>query len=82
MAASFSCRIQLLLIFFGVFQTLSVHQYSLLTVSTIITVWFLYRFHNLDQQQQSIAEINRKVLEDLQDRVNDIKQYIHGDDEQ
>lgn len=81
-AASFSCRIQLLLIFFGVFQTLSAHQYSLLSATAIITVWFLYRFRNLDQQQQSISEINRKVLEDLQDRVNDIKQYIHGDDEQ
>lgn len=81
MAASFSCRIQILLIFFGAFQTMSSHQYSLVLVTALMTLWFLYRFRNLDQKERSIAEINRQVIEDLQDRVNDIKQYIHGDDE-
>lgn len=78
-AASFSLRGQILLLFLGSFQALADNQSSLLLISFLIIVWFLYKFRNISETVSSIRDINRQVIDDLQDRVNDIKQYINRD---
>lgn len=79
-AISFSYRGQLLLLFLGSFQAVASYQASLLLVSSLITLWFLYRFHNIYEQIGSFRDINHQVLEDLQDKIDDIKQLIGRDD--
>lgn len=76
-ATSFSLRVQALLLFLGSFQALADKQSSLLLISTLITIWFLYKFRNISDGNAGFRDINRQVLDDLQDRVNDIKQYIN-----
>lgn len=80
-ATAFSLRAQILLLFLGSFQALADHQSSLLLISTIITIWFLYKFRNISDANLGLRDINRQVIEDLQDRVNDIKQYINRDND-
>ena len=78
-AATFACRGQILLLFFGTFQALSSTQGSLLLISAFIAVWILYKLRNLSESLK-IRDINRQVVDDLQARVNEVKQYLHRDD--
>ncbi len=80
-SAAFVLRGQLLLVFLGVFQAFTGEHGSLLLVSTFITMWFLYKFRNLADGNKKIRDINRQVLEDLQARVNEVKQYINKDND-
>ena len=75
-AASFSMRIQLLMLFFGCFQAYSPTPWSLLLVSSLIALWLIYRFRNIPAPMQSFKDINAQVLEELQDRVNEFKNYV------
>ncbi len=80
-AASFSMRIQLLMLFFGCFQAYSPTPWSLLLVSSLIALWLIYRFRNIPAPMQSFKDINAQVLEELQDRVNEFKNYVKKDDQ-
>ena len=80
-AASFSMRIQLLMLFFGCFQAYSPTPWSLLLVSSLIALWLIYRFRNIPAPMQSLKDINAQVLEELQDRVNEFKNYVKKDDQ-
>ena len=80
-AASFTVRIQMLMLFFGCFQAYSPTPWSLLLVSTMITLWLDYRFRNIPTPPQTLRDINAQVLEELQDRVNEFKSYIKKDND-
>lgn len=80
-AASFSIRIQFVLVIFGCLQVYSPNQMSLVVLSAILAIWLSYKFRILSAPPQSLKDINRQVLEDLQDRVNDFKEYIKKDDD-
>ncbi|MBQ8785506.1 MAG: hypothetical protein IJZ59_05645 [Alphaproteobacteria bacterium] len=77
--ANYVIRIQVLLLFLGVFQALADNHFSLLLASSLITIWFMYRLQNISNGPQSFKDINRQVLDDLQARINDIKQYSNKD---
>ena len=79
-AASFTLRIQILMLLFGCFQIYSPTPWSLLFISTLITIWLIYRFRNIFLSTESLKDINTKVLEELQDRVDELKNYIKKDD--
>ena len=80
-AAAFPVRIQMLLIFFGVFQAYSPNSVSLVMLSAIITIWFCYKFRNVPAPTQSLKNINLQVIEELQERVKDIKDIVNRDDD-
>ena len=80
-AASFTVRIQMLMLFFGCFQAYSPTPWSLLLVSTMITLWLDYPFRNIPTPPQTLRDINAQVLEELQDRVNEFKSYIKKDND-
>lgn len=80
-AANFAVRIQLVLLILGCMQIYAPNQLSLIILAALLAVWFSYKFRSLATGNQSIRDINREVLEDLQDRVNEFKQYINKDDE-
>ncbi len=80
-AASFTFRIQMLMLLFGCFQAYSPTPWSLLLVSVMVTLWLDYRFRNIPAQPQSLRNINAQVLEELQDRVNEFKSYIKKDND-
>lgn len=80
-AVAFSFRMQILLVFFGCFQIYSPISGSLIIISALITIWFSYRYRNMPVSQQSIKDINTQFLEEMQDRVNDFKEYIKKDEE-
>ena len=80
-AANFALRIQLVLLILGCMQIYAPNQLSLIILALLLAVWFSYKFRSLASSNQSIRDINRQVLEDLQDRVNEFKRYINKDDE-
>ncbi len=79
LVANYVIRIQILLLFLGSFQALADNHFSLLLASSLIAIWFMYRLKNISDGPQSFKDINRQVLEDLQARINDIKQYTNKD---
>lgn len=80
-AAAFSFRIQILLIFFGVFQAYSPNPLSLVLLCAVITTWLCYKFRNVPTAAQSLKNINLQVIEELQERVKDIKDIVNRDEE-
>lgn len=79
-AATFTLRIQMLMLLFGCFQIYSPTPWSLLFISTLIAIWLVYRFRNIFLATQSLKDINAQVLEELQDRVDEFKNYIKKDE--
>ncbi len=79
-AASVTVKIQILMLLFGCFQIYSPTPWSLLFISTLIAIWLIYRFRNVIVAEQSLKDINTKVLEELQDRMDEFKSYIKKDD--
>ena len=79
--ANYIIRIQIILLFLGAFQALADNHFSLLLASSLITVWFMYKLQNISDGPQSFKDINRQVIEDLQARINDIKQFSNKDNE-
>jgi len=80
-AASFSIRLQIVLLIFGCLQVYAPNQMSLVILSGLLAIWFSYKFRTLSAPVQSIKDINRQVLEDLQDQVNSFKEAIKKDDD-
>ncbi|MBR1648808.1 MAG: hypothetical protein IJ689_04330 [Alphaproteobacteria bacterium] len=80
MAFYFACRVQIVLFFVGNIQAVIEHTISLIGIAFLMTVWFIYKFRTLFARTQSLRNINRQVIEDLQERVNDIKEYIRKDE--
>ncbi|MBP5399305.1 MAG: hypothetical protein J6Y53_02675 [Alphaproteobacteria bacterium] len=82
LATSFLCRAQIIIVLLGVFQAYSNQPHSLLLFSVFITIWLLYKLRNLSLETKSLKDINKEVIADIQDRINDVKQYIDKDDNQ
>ena len=80
-AASFGLRIQILMLFLGVFQAYSSEPWSLLLISSLLALWLTYRFRTNQGGSQKLRDINSQVIEELQDRVNEFKNYIKKDNE-
>ena len=79
-AASFLVRIEMLMLLFGCFQAYSPTPWSLLLVSLFIALWLDYRLRTTPGQRETLKDINARVLEELQDRVDEFKSYIKKDD--
>ena len=79
-AIYFSYRIQILLLFLGAFQALAPHKFSLILVSSLITLWLLYRLRTLQPEIITQNNIKRNILEDMQSRIDDLKQHIEEED--
>ena len=80
-ATSFLCRAQIIIILLGILQAYSNQQYSLLLFSGIMAIWLLYKLRNLSQETKSIKDINQEVIADIQDRINDVKQYLNREND-
>ena len=81
LATSFLCRAQVLMVLIGIFQAYSDQPYSLLLFAFIISIWLLYKLRNLSQETKSLRDINKEVIADIQDRINDVKQYFDREDD-
>ena len=79
-AAFFILRAQLMTLILGCFQVYSPMPWSLMLVSFFIILWVDYRFRNMFVPVQTFRNINTQVLEELQDRINEFKDYIKKDD--
>ncbi len=75
LASSFLVRGQILIIILGCFQAYSEQQYSLLLFSTFVAIWFLNKLRNLNLETTPI-NVDKEVINDIQDRINDLKQYV------
>lgn len=80
-AAAFVARSQIVMLLFGCFQIYSPAPWSLLLISSLIALWLNYRFRNIPAPVQKLRDINAQVLEELQDRVNEFKNYIKKDND-
>lgn len=69
-------KLQTVLLVIGSFQVYAPNNYSLPMVSALITLWFLSRLRNWQDSAQSLSEINRDVIRDIKDNVEDIKNII------
>ena len=78
-ASSFLVRGQILVIILGCFQAYSEQQYSLLMFAALISIWLLNKLRNLNLETKSIKDINKEVITDIQDRINELKQYVNED---
>lgn len=79
-ATSFLCRAQILIIILGAFQAYNSQPHSLLLISTFIGIWLSYKMRNLSENNKTIKDLNKEVLEDLQARINNIKQYTNKEE--
>ena len=52
----------------------------MLLVSALISIWLLSKMRNLSENNKTIKDLNKEVLEDIQARINNIKQYINKDE--
>lgn len=75
-------RINVFLILFGCFQAYSPNPYSLLLITTIITVWQMYRLINWQQPSSSLKEINKEILAEIKTKISKVKQQINSTDKQ
>lgn len=64
------------LIVLGCFQVYAPNNYSLPLASAFITLWFMNKLHNWQDQPQSLKEINQEVIQDIKDNVDNIKKII------
>ncbi len=81
LAAAFIARSHMILLLLGCFQIYSPAPWSLLLISSLIALWLNYRFRNIPAPVQKLRDINSQVLEELQDRVNEFKNYIKKDND-
>lgn len=69
-------KILAVLVIFGCFQIYSPNNYSLPLASFVLTIWFLSRIKNWQDPDQSLREINKDVINDIKENIDDIKQII------
>lgn len=60
----------------GCFQLYAPNNYSLPLATVFITLWFMNKLHNWQDQPQSLKEINQEVIQDIKDNVENIKKII------
>ncbi len=60
----------------GCFQVYAPNNYSLPLATAFITLWFMNKLHNWQDQPQSLKEINQEVIQDIKDNVENIKKII------
>ena len=82
LATSFLCRAQVIIILLGILQAYSDQPYSIILFSAIMAVWLLYKLRNLSLETKSLRELNKEVIADIQDRINDVKQYLDKENDQ
>lgn len=75
-------RINALLVLFGCFQAYSPNAYSLILITTIITVWQMYRLINWQQTSSSLKEINKEIITEIKTNVSKVKKQINSTDKQ
>ncbi|MBO7555810.1 MAG: hypothetical protein J6T72_00210 [Alphaproteobacteria bacterium] len=80
-ATSFLCRAQILIIIFGSFQAYNSQPHSLLLISALVSIWLTFKMRNLSENNKTIKDLNKEVLEDLQARINSIKQYSNKEED-
>lgn len=69
-------KIMAVLVIFGCFQIYSPNNYSLPLASFILTAWFLSRIKNWQDPDKTLMELNRDVINDIKDNIDDIKKII------
>lgn len=65
-----------ILLVLGCFQVYAPNNYSLPIASAFITLWFMNKLHNWQNQPQSLKEINQEVIQEIKDNVENIKKII------
>lgn len=65
-----------ILLVLGSFQVYAPNNYSLPIVSAFITLWFMNKLHNWQNQPQSLKEINQEVIQNIKNNVDNIKKII------
>lgn len=69
-------KLDALLVIFGCFQIYAPNSYSLAILGVILTFWFLNHLRNWQVAERSLGEINREVVKDLKENVEDIKKTL------
>ena len=64
------------LLVLGSFQVYAPNNYSLPLAAALVTLWFMSKLNNWQEPQQSLKDINREVIRDIKDNVEDIKKII------
>ena len=72
-------KLDALLVIFGCFQIYAPNSYSLAILGVILTFWFLNHLRNWQVAERSLGEINREVVKDLKENVEDIKKNLDKD---
>lgn len=72
-------KLEALLIIFGGFQVYAPNNYSLAIISVILVLWFLNHLRNWQHPERSLSEINREVIKELKENVDDFKKNIDKD---
>lgn len=68
-------RLPVLLVL-GSFQVYAPNNYSLPLAAALVALWFMSKLNNWQEPQQSLKDINREVIRDIKDNVEDIKKII------
>lgn len=65
-----------ILLVLGSFQIYAPNNYSLPLAAALITLWFMSKLNNWQNPEQSLKDINREIIRDIKDNVEDIKKVI------
>ena len=69
-------KLMIILLILGSFQLYAPNNYSLPTAAVFITLWFMGKLNNWQEPPQSFKDLNREVLRDIKENVEDIKKII------
>lgn len=76
LVCSMIIRLQFILLLFGCFQLYAPNAVSLPILSLIISVWFINRIKNWQEEPQTLKELNHNFIRDIKDNVEDVKKQI------
>lgn len=72
-------KLAAILIIFGTFQIYAPNSLSLPTLCLIISIWFISKIKNWQEERQSFKEINHSFIQDVKENVDDIKKHLKKD---
>lgn len=83
LAPNFICnavlKLQTILLIFGTFQIYAPNSISLPALCLIMSVWFISKIKNWQEERQSFKEINHSFIQEVKENVDDLKKHLKKD---
>jgi hypothetical protein len=72
-------KVLILMLIFGCLQIYAPNYYSIPIFAAIVMLWFLNRLLNWDVPRQTLKEMNKSLVKEMKDNINEVKKIINRD---